>query len=229
MVIRNAVAKRNADAPEEDAVLETKVNVLKEIRFVSTMAMRIMFTEPIVAFLGIYNGFAYGLLFLYLDGVFDVFVINNGLSYIAADLTYLNFVVGVLVMFMFVPVQTWFYTRDRKKHGHGRPEARFITSLATVWLFPVSLLWFAFTCDGNTSFWSPVVAGGVLGFCDPLLWLSMLNYVTDSYPNFAGSAIAAFLIPSFLIAGALAHAGKYPYRKPWIIYVANTSLRCRHV
>lgn len=39
-----------------------------------------MFTEPIVGALGIYNGFAYGILFLYLDGVFDVFVVNNGLS-----------------------------------------------------------------------------------------------------------------------------------------------------
>ncbi len=41
-----------------------------------------------------YNGFAYGLLFLYLDGVFEVFVVNNGLSYIGASLTYLNFCVG---------------------------------------------------------------------------------------------------------------------------------------
>ena len=31
----------------------------------------------------------------YLDGVFDVFAINNGLSYIGADLTYLNFMVAV--------------------------------------------------------------------------------------------------------------------------------------
>ncbi|KAK6070705.1 polyamine transporter 3 [Seiridium cupressi] len=208
IVIRNEVKKRNVAEPEEIAVFETKVNLLKEIKFVTLMALRIMVTEPMVTLLGIYNGFAYGLLFLYLDGVFDVFVVNNGLSYIGADLTYLNFVVGVIVMFMFVPVQTWLFKRDRMKNGGvGRPEARFLTSLVMVWLFPVSLLWFAFTSDGNTSFWSPVVAGGVLGFCDPLLWLSMLNYITDAYTSVAGSAIAAFLIPSFLIAAALAHAG----------------------
>jgi hypothetical protein len=43
--------------------------------------LRIMVTEPIITFLAVYNGWAYGLLFLYLDGVFDVFVLNNGLSY----------------------------------------------------------------------------------------------------------------------------------------------------
>ncbi|KAL3418748.1 polyamine transporter 3 [Phlyctema vagabunda] len=207
LVIAREAAKANTVDADEAAILKTKVNLLKEVRFVATMTFRIMFTEPIVLLLGIYNGFAYGILFLYLDGVFDVFVVNNGLSIISADLTYLNFVVGVVCMFCFIPVQTYFYGRDRKKHGHNRPEARFITSLVTVWLFPITLLWFAFTSDGSVSFWSPVVAGGVLGFADPLLWLSMLNYITDSYPNVAGSAIAAFLIPSFILAAALCHLG----------------------
>jgi len=207
LVIAKAAAKAETVDNEEIAILRTKVNVLKELRFVATMTFRIMFTEPIVLCLGLYNGFAYGILFLYLDGVFDVFVVNNGLSIIGADLTYLNFVVGVVVMFFFIPVQTWFYARDRKIHGTNRPEARFITSLVTVWLFPITLLWFAFTSDGKTSYWSPVVAGGVLGFADPLLWLAMLNYITDSYPNVAASAIAAFLIPSFLLAAGLAHLG----------------------
>lgn len=80
IVIANAVKKHNTDNPEELAIAEEKIDVLKEIKFVSSMALRIMVTEPIVIFLGLYNGFAYGLLFLYLDGVFDVFVYNNGLS-----------------------------------------------------------------------------------------------------------------------------------------------------
>ncbi|KAI0840801.1 MFS general substrate transporter [Hypoxylon sp. FL0890] len=208
VVIANEAKKHNSSDPNVLAVVEERVDVLREMRFVTSMAFRIMLTEPIVTFLGIYNGFAYGLLYLYLDGVFDVFVVNNGLSYMAADLTYLNFVVSVTVMFAFIPVQTWFYKRDRKRNGGvGRPEARFLTSLLFVWGFPISLLWFAFTCDGSVSFWSPVVAGGFLGFCDPLLWLSMLNYIADSYTNVAASAIAAFLIPSFLIAAACCHIG----------------------
>ena len=43
------------------------LNVAKEMWFVTSEAIKIFFTEPIVAFLGIFNGFAYGLLFLYLD------------------------------------------------------------------------------------------------------------------------------------------------------------------
>lgn len=35
----------------------------------------------------------------------------------------------------------------------------------------------------------------------------------DSYPNVAGSAIAAFLIPSFVIAAALCHLGVLMFEK----------------
>lgn len=80
IVIADAVKKHNSANPEELAIAEEKIDVLKEIKFITSMALRIMVTEPIVIFLGMYNGFAYGLLFLYLDGVFDVFVYNNGLS-----------------------------------------------------------------------------------------------------------------------------------------------------
>lgn len=81
IVISRAVKKESTHADEAEVLIaESKVDVMKELRFVATMTFRIMLTEPIVLFLGIYNGFAYGLLFLYLDGIFDVFVFNNGLS-----------------------------------------------------------------------------------------------------------------------------------------------------
>ena len=137
-----------------------------------------------------------------------MFAINNGLSYMAADCTYLNFVVGVLIMFTYQPVQDWLYRRDAaKRGGRTRPEARFLTSLVTVWGFPISLFWFAFTSDGGVSWVSPLIAGTLLGIVDPMLWLAMLTYITDSYPSVAGSAIAAFSLPSMTIAAALVHAG----------------------
>ena len=111
-------------------------------------------------------------------------------------------------MFLFMPLQTWLFKRDRIRNGGVvRPEARFLTSLVAVWGFPISLFWFAFTSNGKTSFWSPVVAGGLLGFSDPLLFQAMMSYITYSYPNVANSAIAAFVIPSFCIAAGFAHIG----------------------
>ncbi|ORY85524.1 MFS multidrug transporter-like protein [Protomyces lactucae-debilis] len=210
VVIERADRKQNhALSKSTSAVLQIRnVSVVSEIRFVATTALRIFFTEPIVASFGIYNGFAYGLLFLYLTGVFPVFTENNGLSYIDASLTYLNFAVGAAVMFCIVPIQTWLYKRDKQRNGGtGRPEARLLLNLVTIWLFPGALFWFAFTSSGNVNYWSPIVAGAVAGTSNTMLYLSILTYLSDAYPSVIASAIAALLLPSFLIAAGLAHVG----------------------
>jgi hypothetical protein len=63
------IAKAAAGDPLADKIRarKGKLDVAKEIYFIASTALKILFTEPIVAFLGIFNGFAYGLLFLYLD------------------------------------------------------------------------------------------------------------------------------------------------------------------
>lgn len=48
IVISREVKRRGSVSPDEVALVETKVNVLSEMRFVTTMALKIMFTEPIV-------------------------------------------------------------------------------------------------------------------------------------------------------------------------------------
>ena len=100
-------------------------------------------------------------------------------------------------MFAFIPVQTYLFKRDRlKRGGVGRPEARFLTSLVTVWGFPISLFWLAFTSNGKTNYWSPIIAGTLLGFSDPVLWLAMLTYITGKV-----YWLLAFLsMPSFLFS-----------------------------
>jgi len=186
-----------------------ELSVMAEIKFVTTMAIKILCTEPIIIALGLANGFAYGILFLTLDGLFPIFAFNYGLSDIATELTYLCFAVGVIIVFAYYPVQNWLFKRDmRKNGGRPRPEARFLTSLVTIWGFVVGLFWAGGTSENTTtSFWSPVIAFTVVGIADPLAWLAMLNYITDSYPSYAASAIAAFTLPSFVIAGTMAHAG----------------------
>jgi MFS family permease len=81
LVIANAAARGGTVTSQETLIL-SKVKVWKEIKFVTTTTFRIMLTEPIILWLGWFNGISYGLLFLYLDGVLEVFSVNNGLSYV---------------------------------------------------------------------------------------------------------------------------------------------------
>ena len=63
------IARAAAGDPLADKIRAKKdsLAVAKEVYFVASEAIKILLTEPIVTFLGIFNGFAYGLLFLYLD------------------------------------------------------------------------------------------------------------------------------------------------------------------
>lgn len=63
------IAKAAAGDPLADKIRQRKgsLDAAKEMYFIASEALKILFTEPIVAFLGVFNGFAYGLLFLYLD------------------------------------------------------------------------------------------------------------------------------------------------------------------
>ncbi|MCJ1396155.1 hypothetical protein MMC18_009044 [Xylographa bjoerkii] len=199
------------DTPVDEGS-QMHANLLQELKFITTTTFRILFTQPIIALLGIYNGVANGILLLYITGLVETYLVNKHLSLYAAELNAITFIVGVVILFLFVPVQTYLYGQDRiKHHGHNRPEARLLTSLVFVWLYPIAILWSAFTSGGNYSYWSQVVAGGVVGFTDNLLYLAQLNFITDCYPNVAGSAIAAFLIPSFIIQAALAHLSPLVY------------------
>lgn len=63
------IAKAAEGDPLADKIRQRKssLDAAKEMYFIASEALKILFTEPIVAFLGVFNGFAYGLLFLYLD------------------------------------------------------------------------------------------------------------------------------------------------------------------
>ena len=181
LVITHASKQSHSTDPQEVVVIPTKTSGSQNLRFTVTMAFRIFLTEPVVLSLSLFNAFACTLLSVYRDGLFDIFVLNKRLSYMGANLVHLNSIAGVVCMFLFVSAQPWIYGHHRPKwSGRNKPEARFSTSLVTVWGFPISLFWFALTSNGN-QFWSPVLAGAVLEFSAALLWLSMLNNITGTF------------------------------------------------
>lgn len=80
-----------AEGAREDAIRDNetepseigfKMNLalFNEVKFMTTQTFMMLITEPIIIFLGLFNGFTYGLLFLYLNSLKPVFVDNNHLS-----------------------------------------------------------------------------------------------------------------------------------------------------
>lgn len=76
-----ARAKQAGELELEDMKQLAQTSTLwSKFTFFFGMTFKLMLTEPIILTLALFNGFAYGLVFLYLEGLHAVFVENNGLS-----------------------------------------------------------------------------------------------------------------------------------------------------
>lgn len=79
-----AAEKHGEISPYESSILNTKIDLFPEMFYMVAMTFKLVFTEPIIWVLAIFNGCTYGLLFLYLAGIHQVFVMNNGLTYVSS-------------------------------------------------------------------------------------------------------------------------------------------------
>ncbi|KAF4477225.1 multidrug resistance [Fusarium agapanthi] len=75
--------------------------------------------------------------------------------------------------------------------GHAPPETRLPPSLVGSILIPVGLFWFAWT-NGKDVHWIVSIIGSAFFACGLVSgFLSLLNYLIDSYSTFAASVLAA--------------------------------------
>jgi len=86
-------------------------------------------------------------------------------------------------------------SRDRKKMEAGiprRPEDRLPVAMVGGCLFAVTMFWFAWTANFNSIHWFvPTLAGTLLSTSIMLIFVSYLNYLTDTYLTYTASAMAA--------------------------------------
>jgi hypothetical protein len=84
------------------------------------------------------------------------------------------------------------YARVAEKHNNkAPPEARLPPSMIGSVCLPVGLFWFAWT-NGPSIHWIVSIIGAApFGFGMVLVFLSVMNYLIDSYVIYAASVLAA--------------------------------------
>lgn len=178
---------------------------------------RFLSTEAIVLFAALYNGYLYGLSFLF-NGAFKLVFGPGGYSFdtIGVGLCFSGFIIGVSLG----PVVNIWQERHYQQRIRGSadssnvssstpllqqhnstaetetfkniPEARVQLGEIAGLLLPVSLLAFAWTSSSpNTIHWIfPILATTLFGFSFYTLILMSYIYVEDSYMVFSASALA---------------------------------------
>lgn len=107
-----------------------------------TRPVRFLCTEPITLGAAAYNGFIYGIVYLFNESVPLVFGGNHGFSVGEQGLAFTGIAVGVLVAAAFHPLQERYYLRKVAENGgKGVPEARMYQARFGAFLLPISFFW----------------------------------------------------------------------------------------
>ncbi|KAF1810758.1 MFS general substrate transporter [Eremomyces bilateralis CBS 781.70] len=157
--------------------------------------VRMLFTEPVVLFFSLWLAFAWGILYLYFSSIVQTFSTSYGFGIMSTGLIQLAISVGGLIGLLFNPIQDWIYLHsgrwNKANPGVPKPEARLYTSIIGSSLFTGGLFWYGWTCRREVHWMVPTAAIACTGVGIFSIFLTVTNYLTDSYERYAASAISA--------------------------------------
>lgn len=148
--------------------------------------------DPISFLVAIYLSVVYVLLYMLFTIYPIVFQEKRGWNSGVGELPLIGTVTGACIGGAIVLYSS---VRDRKKMEAGIPrkaEDRLPLAMLGGILFPITMFWFAWTANFNSVHWIvPTIAGTFLASSIMLIFVSYLNYLTDTYLMYTASAMAA--------------------------------------
>ncbi|TFY78879.1 hypothetical protein EWM64_g5132 [Hericium alpestre] len=165
----------------------------QRVENVLSKPFKIMFSEPMLLAITIYMSFLYGCLYLLFEAYPIVFTQGHHMSAGITGLMFLPLSIGsTLGVFTYLIFFEPRYARRAEEYAPSfvPPEHRLEMTLLGAPLYAMSFFWFGWTSYPSISFWSPMIAGGVMGFSIFCIFLSLFNYIIDTYLFVAASALA---------------------------------------
>ncbi|KAL1963875.1 hypothetical protein VTN77DRAFT_7681 [Rasamsonia byssochlamydoides] len=152
----------------------------------------LLLREPIVFLLSIYMAIVYGTLYMLFAAFPIVYEVNRGWNQGVSGLAFLGIMVGMLFAIVYTIPDNKRYIRVEQRHGgFAPPETRLPPCLVGSVALPIGLFWFAWTNYPSIHWMASIAAGVPFGFGMVLVFLSVMNYLIDSYTIFAASVLAA--------------------------------------
>lgn len=174
------------------APVEATDRTLKGIFKVALTRPWKILVDPISALVAVYLSVVYALLYMLFTIYPIVFQQKRGWNAGVGELPLIGSSVGACIGGLLIVVLAH---RDLKRQppGYvGRAEDRLPPAMIGGVLFAVTMFWFAWTGEYNSIHWIvPTIAGVFLSTSILLIFVSFLNYLTDTYLMFAASALAA--------------------------------------
>lgn len=210
-VLRRRLAKKHGvkgaalDASAPKPSLGERVRTFAVVGLIRPV--RMLFLEPIVGLTGIYVSAEFGTLFSFFAAVPYTFGTVYGFSLQESGLVFLSIVIGCLlglVAIMLCDVLLYRGRAARKFSSAERvpPEYRLYPAMIGSVGLPLGLFWFAWTAREGVSWASPAVAIVPFAFGNFCLFVSTIQYTSDTYHgNVVASAASANTLARYVFAG----------------------------
>lgn len=175
-------------APHEEFTLTLKEICEKNI----TRPLVMLFTEPILFMVTLYNAFVYGILYMFLTAIPIIF---QGLYHWrtgVAQLPYIAMLLGAFIGGIIACAFEWHYGIVEERDGYIKPEKKLIPLMIGGIVFTIGIFWLGWGgAFGNRVHWIVPCIGAVpVGMGLILIFLPCFNYIIDCYLIYAASAIA---------------------------------------
>ncbi|GME73775.1 unnamed protein product [[Candida] boidinii] len=187
--IRRRTGNWGIHAPHDEFQLSVKEIAEKNL----TRPLKLLFTEPIIFMITLYNSFIYGIVYLFLSAYPLIFQGGYRMVPGVAELPYLGLILGINFGGLYCIYCEKFYVRKMKENNNKIiPEARLPPMIVGSVFFPIGIFWLCWTGNYPKSvhWMAPTASGLVTGFGLITIFIPSLNYIIDSYLIFAASAMA---------------------------------------
>jgi MFS family permease len=163
----------------------------------------LLLREPIVLLLSLYMAIIYGTLYMLFAAFPIVFQQERGWSPGIGGSSFTGIAVGMVVAVAYSILDNRRYVKiDDMYQGLAPPESRLPPCMVGAIAIPIGLFWFAWTSHSTIHWMVSIAAGAPFGFGVVLVFLSIMNYLIDSYTVFAASALAANTVLRSLFGAA---------------------------
>ncbi|RTE76321.1 hypothetical protein BHE90_009204 [Fusarium euwallaceae] len=203
VIQRRLAAKRGMILPPKPPL---KQRLQTFLLFSLGRPVRMLFTEPIVAFICLYVSAEFGTLFSFFAGVPYTFhgVYNFPLEH--SGLVFLSIAIGCvfgLATIMLYDILLYQKQVVKRLPNHVPPEYRLYPALIGSIGLPVGLFWFAWAAQPDISWASPAAAIAPFAWGNLCVFVSTMQYISDTYHgSVVASAASANGLARYTFAGA---------------------------
>ncbi|KAL8979124.1 MAG: hypothetical protein Q9177_006222, partial [Variospora cf. flavescens] len=189
-----------------------------------TRPIRMILFEAIVLFTCIYVSIAYAIFYLFFQAYPLIFEGTYGFNTGTAGLAFLAIAVGALLSLAIFMYWDSVLVRAKKTNAPWtliEEYRRLPLACLGGPLYVISLLWLGWSSNVKVHWIVPILSGIPFGMGFMLIFMALLNYVTDAYEIFAASAMAATSACRSIFGAVLPLAAKPMYKSLGIAWASS--------